>query len=215
VPTRRPAAPRGARRPGPPGGTSRVRGTATSSGPAAPSGSRRPGTAARPRSSQPAEPRAPRGLTRRAGVLAVLLLVAAAVVAPYLRSFAEQQAQLATLHDEVAERRREVADLEAQLQRWDDPAFVMARARERLFMVMPGETGYVVLDPPSPQELAAEDPAATARAATAAAAGSGRPWYGTLWESVQLAGAEVDGAAQVDGAKLDGAQVPAPPTTAP
>jgi cell division protein FtsB len=120
-------------------------------------------------------------------VLAVLVLVAAVAVAPYLRSLAAQQAELAALRADVAERRAAVEDLQAELDRWDDPAFVRARARERLFMVMPGEVGYVVLDPPSQEESAPDDAASVAQAASA---GEDRPWFGDLWESVRLAAAE-------------------------
>jgi hypothetical protein len=116
------------------------------------------------------------------------VLVAAVALAPYVRSLAEQQADIAALEAEVAQRERDVVDLRTQLDRWRDPAFVRARARERLFMVMPGETGYVVLDPPSEKEIALSDPAAVAEAA--GGSGPTRPWFGTLWESVRLAGAD-------------------------
>jgi hypothetical protein len=55
-------------------------------------------------------------------------------------------------------------------------------------MVMPGETGYVVLDPPSQDETSPDDAASVAQAATSA--DEQRPWFGSLWESVRLAGAE-------------------------
>jgi hypothetical protein len=145
----------------------------------------------------------------------VLLLVAAVAVAPYLRTLAEQQATIAALEADVAERQADVEDLSSQLERWDDPAFVAARARERLFMVMPGETGYVVLDPPSAEEISPEGAAAVVEAA--GASGPTRPWFGSLWESVRLAGAEVpaaEPAPPVDGAEPTPAPS-VPPTTAP
>ncbi|MFP5335060.1 MAG: FtsB family cell division protein [Actinomycetes bacterium] len=175
---RRPTAPRGPRR-----------GGGSASGAPRQEGSRRPAPAARPRSTPaPEVPETPRGLTRRAAVFAVLVLAAAVVLAPYLRTLSEQQATLAALEAEVAQRERDVADLEAQLERWEDPAFVAARARERLYMVMPGETGYVVLDPPAPDD---RPEAAEAAAQAAEASGTERPWFGTLWESVELAGVDV------------------------
>ena len=117
------------------------------------------------------------------------MLAAAIVLAPYVRMLAEQQATIAALEADVAEREVKVDELAAELDRWNDPAFVTARARERLFMVMPGETGYVVLDPPSEEELSRQGAASVVRAAEEG--GEVRPWFGALWESVELAGSEV------------------------
>lgn len=128
----------------------------------------------------------PRGLTRRAAVLAVLLLAAAVVLAPHLRMLAEQQATISALQTRVTEQEADVERLQGELARWEDPAFVQAQARERLFMVMPGETGYVVLDPPQAEEPAPQAAAAAEQAVEAL--GEDQPWFGTLWESVQLAG---------------------------
>jgi hypothetical protein len=106
---------------------------------------------------------------------------------PSLRDFVNQQAELAAVRDDVAERERRIADLQDQLDRWEDPAFVMAQARQRFGFVMPGEVGYVVLDEPV-AELKAADPSA---AAAADAAQTDRAWFGRLWESLEQAGAEV------------------------
>lgn len=52
----------------------------------------------------------------------------------------------------------EVADLEAQRDRWSDPAYITTQARERLYYVRPGEVVYLVDNdlPPAlvPQEQA-------------------------------------------------------------
>lgn len=155
-------------------------------------GSARPLPAARARSTPAAGggSGAPRGLTRRAAVLALLLVVVAVLLAPYLRAYVQQRAEIAALEQEVAERRQRVAELEDQSRRWQDPAYVAAQARERLRFVWPGETGYVVLDAPQEQERAA-DPA---RAAAVGAAGEGA-WFSGLWASVVEAGE--DGTAPV------------------
>ena len=59
-------------------------------------------------------------------------------------------------------------------ERLKDPAYVTSLIRERLHYVLPGEVGYVVLDPE-------EAPAPVRQGAKAAAS----PWYSTLWQSVQ------------------------------
>ncbi|WP_461023884.1 FtsB family cell division protein [Thalassiella azotivora] len=162
--------------------------------------SRRPASAARARS-QPAPPlTVPRGLSRRAAVLAALLLVVGLAVAPFLRDAVNQDAEIAALEREVAQRRDRVAELEGQLARWDDPAFVRAQARERLTYVMPGEVGYVVLDGPQDPDVVAEG------AAGAGEASAERPWFGVLWESVQ----EADRATGVGGEPADPAPAPVP-----
>jgi cell division protein FtsB len=129
-------------------------------------------------------------LTGRAVVL--LLVVAALVVSSVvpMRTFFEQRADLAALRAQTAEQQARVAALEAQQLRWDDPAYVEAQARTRLHFVMPGEVGYVVLEPDE-----APDPE-TARAQQEAA--STDPWYSTLWGSVQAADAVEDPAASAE-----------------
>lgn len=171
-------------------------------------GSRRPAPAARPRTT-PARPlSAPWGLSRRAAVVAGLLLVVGIAVAPFLRDAVNQQSEIAALQRDVAEREARVGELEQQLERWDDPAFVKAQARQRLKYVMPGEVGYVVLDegeteqePQTPSDAAAEE-----------VAGSDRPWFGSLWESVQQAGNpdEPPPASLVPNSDLDPKPAPSP-----
>jgi cell division protein FtsB len=164
-----------------PSGT-RAAGRATGRG-SAPAASRRPAAAARPRTA-PAQPlSAPRGLSRRAAFLAALLLIVGIAIAPFLRDAVNQQARLASLEREVSDRQQRVDDLQQQLDRWNDPAFVKAQARQRLKFVMPGEVGYIVLDE-AVDEQAEQSPS---RAAVQEVAGSNRPWFGSLWESVREA----------------------------
>ena len=66
--------------------------------------------------------------------------------------------------------------LRAELEDWEDPAFVVAQARSRLHFVFPGEVGYVVLGeddrPVAPEAEVPADPS---------------PWYSRLWESMRQA----------------------------
>lgn len=153
--------------------------------PRSPGASRRPGSAARVRS-QPAERPTgpPRGLSRRAAVLAVLALVIAVAVSPFVRAWVEQQSELAALETDIAERGARVDDLGRELGRWDDDAYVVAQARERFSFVLPGEVGYVVLDETRAEQDAA-DPTAAAVREVAADHGS---WFAALWSSVEVAG---------------------------
>jgi hypothetical protein len=64
-----------------------------------------------------------------------------------------------------------------QRERWRDPAYVAAQARQRLHFVRPGETAYVLLDP-------GETPA---RLVPKSAVAPDRPWFSDLWASVDAA----------------------------
>jgi hypothetical protein len=118
------------------------------------------------------------------GVLVVLVLL----LAPYVRPWVTQRSQIAEGDERVRELQHEVEELTAERQRWNDPVYVRAQARERLHYVMPGETGYVVLDD-SPRVASTPDPRTAAAALPARSAGTDRgPWYARVWTSVQIAG---------------------------
>jgi cell division protein FtsB len=114
------------------------------------------------------------------GVLVVLALL----IAPYVRPYLAQRSQLADGKQELVGLQREVDSLQAERDRWNDPDYVKAQARSRLHMVMPGEVGYVNLEPSS-GTAAKADPRS---AAAAVPPRSNEAWYGTLWQSVRTAG---------------------------
>ena len=84
-------------------------------------------------------------LTRRALVLALVLLALGVMLAVPIRSWLAQRAQIAGLEADVAAAQERVTALQVEKERWEDPAFVAAEARRRLHFVMPGEIGYVAL----------------------------------------------------------------------
>lgn len=79
--------------------------------------------------------------------LAILLLVVGAliVLAPSLKTFVEQQQQIAALEAEVALAEADVDDLQSEIDRWSDPAYIEAQARERLYYVYPGDITFLVI----------------------------------------------------------------------
>ncbi|THG28773.1 hypothetical protein E6C64_16355 [Naasia lichenicola] len=111
--------------------------------------------------------------------LIVLFIV---VLAPSLKVLLEQRQQIAELQAAVAAQRDQVADLTTERARWDDPAYIKAQARDRLFYVMPGEYSYLIIDDTPP---AATDSADATDAAQQAAEVD---WAGTLWSSYLIAG---------------------------
>ncbi len=78
-------------------------------------------------------------------LMLALLILAVIVLAPNLRIFIEQRQQLAALQAELDETQSSVDQLEEELARWDDPAYIESLARERLYYVLPGEISYLVI----------------------------------------------------------------------
>lgn len=86
-----------------------------------------------------------------------LLIVGALVLAPTITTYVQQQREIAELRESVALHRQQVAQIEEQRLNWQDPAYVRAQARGRLFFVMPGETQLsVVSDTVIPPEVSEE-----------------------------------------------------------
>lgn len=118
----------------------------------------------------------------RAVVLASIVVLLAVTLVPTLRSYLRQQGEIDALRGQVSSQRTQVAELQKEQARWNDSAYVVQQARERLKFVKVGEKSYTVID---------GKPSATAlpRVASAPAASSGHPWYGQLWDSVRAADA--------------------------
>ena len=120
----------------------RTSGSRSSETPAATPGSVSPRASRR----LPALPRR-LGLTRRAlAVLSVLVLLTLSY-ANSLRIYIDQQRDLGLAQQQIQERNQRIGQLEDELRRWNDPAFVKAQARERLGWLLPGETGFRVIGP--------------------------------------------------------------------
>ena len=61
----------------------------------------------------------------------------------YTQSAVSQQ--IAALEQQVDDKQQSVTDLEGELARWDDPAYIESQARERLLFIYPGEYSYLVI----------------------------------------------------------------------
>ncbi|ROS22992.1 septum formation initiator family protein [Cellulomonas sp. PhB150] len=120
----------------------------------------------------------------RALVFALVLVMAFVLVYPTLNSYIRQQAQLADLNAQVEAAKTRNDDLQADVDRWADPAYVVAQARERLSFVLPGETPYRVVDP----ETVPDAPVAADGPSSVIDSTSTKPWYTSVWESVAVAG---------------------------
>lgn len=87
------------------------------------------------------------GLTTRAIALGVVFLLLTISYASSLRVFFEQKREIAATEAEIRQRQEHIEDLQVELERWQDPAYVRAQARERFGWVVPGEVGYRVVGP--------------------------------------------------------------------
>ena len=83
---------------------------------------------------------------RAVGLVLIALILVLFLAQPTQRYFA-QRAQINALRQQVDASQERVTKANAELERWNDPAYVKAQARARLHFVMPGETQYIVLDP--------------------------------------------------------------------
>ena len=115
-------------------------------------------------------------------VLLAVLSFLAVLLGSTVAAYVGQRADIAALREKVSAQEQDVAALEAERERWRDPAYVEQQARQRLKFVKPGERSYTVLDPEP--EVGTRDPM------TAQAVGDEPlPWYQTVWESTRTADA--------------------------
>ena len=150
-----------------------------------------PGGAA-PRSSRPPRAKQPPVAPSSAWVAGVrgsgftllvmgIMILAVVVLAPSVKNFVEQRAEIAELQRSVDAAKTQSQNLDEQRVRWSDPAFIRAQARERLYFVMPGEVSYLVLDDIAVAQQAAQ-PASDSVQKTQS------DWAGSLLSSIAVAG---------------------------
>lgn len=123
-------------------------------------------------------------ITTRAIALAVVMLILTISYASSLRIYFSQQQDIAATRQEITDRKARIAELQREVDRWSDPAFVKAQARERLGWVVPGETGYKVVGPDGKPlaggvEIGEEEKAPSDE--------KPRSWWGDLYGSAKTA----------------------------
>ncbi len=68
------------------------------------------------------------------------------LVGPKVGDYFAMQTQIAQLKSKLDYAKQHLIDLADEKKRWDDPVYIRAQARNRLFYVVPGEVSYLVLD---------------------------------------------------------------------
>lgn len=117
-------------------------------------------------------------LTSRALILIIVLAMLVLALSVPIRNWLSQRAEVAALRADISASSERIAELETELARWSDPAFVATEARRRLHFVLPGEIGYVTISRDGrPAEAVLSDEAAERP----------RGWHSVMWESLQRA----------------------------
>ncbi|CAM5427141.1 FtsB family cell division protein [Streptomyces purpurascens] len=111
-------------------------------------------------------------LTGRAALLALVMCTLIVALAYPMREYVSQQAEIDDLQREQQQARQRVERLRDQKARWQDDAYAEQQIRQRLHYVMPGETGFIVVDPHA------------ARQSHAVLGTADRPWYANVWDGV-------------------------------
>lgn len=117
-------------------------------------------------------------LTGRALILVVALAFLLLALSVPVRNWLAQRAEVAALRADIAASTERIAELEAEVDRWSDPAFIATEARRRLHFVLPGEIGYVAI---------AKDGRPAEAVLSEAATQAPRGWHSVMWESLQQA----------------------------
>jgi len=123
-------------------------------------------------------------ITGRKAMVAAMALFLIVILASPFQTYLSRRASVASSERQQRELNARVAQLQAETNEWNDPAYVARQARARLQYIRPGDTLYTVLNAQG-QPLAADPAPADPKAVKAA---DHQPsWNATLWSSVQAA----------------------------
>lgn len=114
-------------------------------------------------------------------IMVSLLVFGLLILSPGITTLIEQRRKIAELEQSVRESTAAVDEIEAERDRWRDPAFIRSQARDRLFFVMPGEIQLSVIDDVEIVET-------PQRATSASLTARERDWMRSLTQSFLTAG---------------------------
>ncbi len=113
--------------------------------------------------------------TGRAVLLAAVLCALALTLAVPMRTYLSQRSEATQLAQQRRDLEDDVARLRDRRAQQQDPAYIKSEARDRLRLVMPGDTAYIV-QVPGIEQPAVPTPTSAARKPD--------PWYTELWRSM-------------------------------
>jgi hypothetical protein len=65
----------------------------------------------------------------------------------------EQRSRIAELQQQVTSDTEALAEIRANIERWSDPAYIEAQARQRLLYVYPGDISYLIVNDVTVDEI--------------------------------------------------------------
>jgi hypothetical protein len=68
------------------------------------------------------------------------------LISPDVEAFLNQRREIAEMEQSIRQAEQAVEEMQAERDRWQDPVYIRAQARDRLYYVLPGEVSYLVLD---------------------------------------------------------------------
>ena len=113
----------------------------------------------------------------RALSLATILFFMALTIAPPIKHYFTQRAQISALKSQVASNQAALDQARKDLLMWRDPEYIKSQARERLHYVLPGERQYIVTD--SNGQYTEETGTTVANKIP-----DGQPWYARMIASI-------------------------------
>ena len=122
-----------------------------------------------------------RRTSNRVLALSAILFLLALTIAPPVKHYFTQRAQISALKSQLAADNSALQKAREELMLWQDPEFVKAQARERLHFVLPGERHYIVIN-----DSTTDTNNGTTKIASALT--DGQPWYARLIASISETG---------------------------
>ena len=82
----------------------------------------------------------------RTATILAMFVVGVLTLAPSIQTWFSYRQQISDMQAQVAAAKQNLSDMTIERKRWDDPVYVRAQARQRLYYVLPGEVSYLVMD---------------------------------------------------------------------
>jgi len=122
-----------------------------------------------------------RRTSNRVLALAAILFILALTIAPPVKHYFTQRAQISALKSQLSADNLALQKAREELLLWQDPEYIKTQARERLHFVLPGERQYIVTEGQTN-----ENQNNTTKIANSLI--DGQPWYARLIASISETG---------------------------
>lgn len=118
----------------------------------------------------------------RTFAIAGIFFALALFLAPPIKNYFVQRAQISALQSQVSSDRAALNAARKELLLWQDPEYIKSQARERLHFVLPGERQYIVTGGDE------DDGSNTSGVEVVENLPEGQPWYTRMIASITEAG---------------------------